>query len=152
MAKYIPLSVVLAEIKDLLRKNELYLSESYTDEVRYQRTGAYSVLNDLLHFIDTIEVKEVDNTPNIRFPHYKSIVEKVFGAGNLESFEYDEAEQLVSLAKEELLKDLEVKEINSKDAFIEKAWEFIEDNLLSSNQQDKSRLYYEQFKNYMKGE
>lgn len=50
------------------------------------------------------------------------------------------------------LDTLEAKEINSKDTFIEKAWEFIEDNLLSSNQQDKSRLYYEQFKNYMKGE
>ena len=40
----------------------------------------------------------------------------------------------------------------SKDAFIEKAWEWVEDNMLSSNQQDKSRLYYEQFKNHMKGE
>jgi len=39
-----------------------------------------------------------------------------------------------------------------KDVFIEKAWEWVEDNMLSSNQQDKSRLYYEQFKNYMKGE
>ena len=39
-----------------------------------------------------------------------------------------------------------------KDAFIEKAWDWIEDNLLSSNQQDKSRLYFEQFKKYMKGE
>ena len=39
-----------------------------------------------------------------------------------------------------------------KDAFIEKAWNWIEDNMLSSNQQDKSRFYYEQFINYMKGE
>ena len=39
-----------------------------------------------------------------------------------------------------------------KDAFIEKAWDWIEDNLLSSNQQDKSRLYYEQFIKNMKGE
>lgn len=38
------------------------------------------------------------------------------------------------------------------DAFIEKAWDWIEDNLLSSNQQDKSRLYLEQFANYVKGE
>ena len=38
------------------------------------------------------------------------------------------------------------------DAFIEKAWNWIEDNILSSNQQDKSRLYYKQFRNYMKGE
>ncbi len=39
-----------------------------------------------------------------------------------------------------------------KDVLIEKTWGWIEDNLLSSNQQDKSRLYYEDFKNYMKGE
>lgn len=36
------------------------------------------------------------------------------------------------------------------DAFIEKAWDWIEDNILSPNQQDKSLLYYEQFKNYIK--
>jgi hypothetical protein len=43
-------------------------------------------------------------------------------------------------------------EYTRTDALIEKAWEWIEDNILSSNQQDKSRLYYENFKNYMKGE
>lgn len=37
-----------------------------------------------------------------------------------------------------------------KEQMIEKAWNWIEDNLLSSNQQDKSRLYFEQFKNYIK--
>ena len=42
-------------------------------------------------------------------------------------------------------------EVNN-DAFIEKAWDWIENNLLFSNQQDKSRLYFEQFKKYMKGE
>jgi len=34
-----------------------------------------------------------------------------------------------------------------KNTFIEKAW--IENNILSSNQQDKSLLYYEQFKKYL---
>ena len=43
-------------------------------------------------------------------------------------------------------------EYTRTDAFIEKVWDWIEDNLLSSNQQDKSHLYLEQFKNYMKGE
>jgi hypothetical protein len=43
-------------------------------------------------------------------------------------------------------------EYTRTDAFIEKAWNWIEDNMLSSNQQDKSRFYYEQFINYMKGE
>ena len=37
------------------------------------------------------------------------------------------------------------------DAFIDKVWSWIEDNMLSSNQQDKSHFYYEQFINYMKG-
>ena len=41
-------------------------------------------------------------------------------------------------------------EYTCTDVFIEKAWDWIEDNILSSNQQDKSLLYYEQFKNYMK--
>lgn len=43
-------------------------------------------------------------------------------------------------------------EYTRTDAFIEKVWNWIEDNLLSSNQQDKSRFYYEQFKKYMEGE
>ena len=43
-------------------------------------------------------------------------------------------------------------EYTRTDAFIENAWDWIEGNLLSSNQQDESFLYYEQFKNYMKGE
>lgn len=43
-------------------------------------------------------------------------------------------------------------EYTRTDAFIENAWDWIEDNILSSNQQDKSRLYFEQFKNYMKEE
>lgn len=38
------------------------------------------------------------------------------------------------------------------DTFIEKAWDWIEDNVLSINQQDESRLYFEQFKKYTKGE
>ena len=47
-------------------------------------------------------------------------------------------------------KDADI-EYTRTDAFIENAWDWIEDNILSSDQQDKSRLYYEQFRNYMKG-
>lgn len=43
-------------------------------------------------------------------------------------------------------------EYTRTDAFIEKAWNWIEDNLLSLNQQYKSHLYFKQFQNYMKGE
>ena len=58
--KLIDKDKIVSEIKELIRANELYLSESNTDEIRFQKVGAYSVLNDLLHFIDTLEVKEVD--------------------------------------------------------------------------------------------
>ena len=60
MAQYIDKAALVAEIKELIRANELYLSKPETDEIKFQKTGAYSVLNDLLHSIDTIEVKEVD--------------------------------------------------------------------------------------------
>ena len=49
-------------------------------------------------------------------------------------------------------KNLKNIEYTRTDAFIEDAWNWIEDNVLSSNQQDKSLLYYERFKNHMKGE
>lgn len=51
-------AAVVAEIKELIRANELYLSKPETDEIKFQKTGAYSVLNDLLHSLDTIKVKE----------------------------------------------------------------------------------------------
>ena len=60
MAQYINKDVLVTEINGLIRANELYLSESTTDEVRFQKIGAYSVLNNLLHFLDTLEVKEVE--------------------------------------------------------------------------------------------
>lgn len=43
-------------------------------------------------------------------------------------------------------------EYTRTDAFIEKAWDWIENNILSSNQKDKSLLYYKQFKKCTKGE
>ena len=59
MAQYIDKDAIVAEINKLTRENELYLSENASDAVRFQKTGAYSVLCDLRHFIDTLEVKEV---------------------------------------------------------------------------------------------
>ena len=43
-------------------------------------------------------------------------------------------------------------EYTRTDAFIEKAWNWIEDNMLTPNQKDKSLVYFEQFKKYMKEE
>ena len=64
-------------------------------------SGRYALV-DLRNFIDTLEVKEV-YVSNPRFPHLKDIIDKVFGAGNLEFWEYDDAEQLVLLAKDEVI-------------------------------------------------
>lgn len=57
MTQYILKDVIVAEIKELIRANELCLSDPETDEVTFQiKTNIYNVLNDLLHFIDTLEV------------------------------------------------------------------------------------------------
>ena len=69
MAQYINKDDLVAEIKELIRANELYLSKPETDEIKFQKTGAYSVLNDLLHSIDTLEVKEVDLEKEIEFEY-----------------------------------------------------------------------------------
>jgi len=64
--KLIDKDALLAEINKLTRENELYLDENTSDAVRFQKTGAYSVLCDLRHFLDTLEVKEVEKvTENI---------------------------------------------------------------------------------------
>ena len=52
----------------------------------------------------------------------------------------------------EALSILDTIEVKDTDAFIEKTWDWIEDNIMSTNQRDESLLYFEQFRNYMKGE
>lgn len=112
MAQYINKSAVVAEIERrrdaaLMRQQNLVAigQETILNEM------VASELNRIISFLGTLEVKEI-KLPNPRFPHLNNIVDKVFGIGNLESLEYEEAEQLVLLAKEELLKDLEVKEVD----------------------------------------
>ena len=77
MEQYIPKSALVAEIERLIKKNELYLDDKVSDEVRFQKTGAYSVLCDLRHFLDTLEVKEVDLDKEIKEVqrNYKTIEE-----------------------------------------------------------------------------
>lgn len=116
MTQYLPKDAIVAEIerrKKIVEKR-LYINNSYSEEgnAAWERDKAlYDAYNSLLSFLDTLEVKEI-KLPSPRFPHLNNIVDKVFGTGNLESLEYEEAEQLVLLAKEELLKDLEVKEVD----------------------------------------
>ncbi len=57
--------------------------------------------------------------------------------------DYDNEWGTVPLGKDSI-------EYRCTNTFIEKAWDWIEDNILSSNQQDKSLLYYEQFKKHLK--
>ena len=57
--QYIDKSAIVAEINKLIKKNELYLNDNVSDAIRFQKIGAYSVLCDLCHFLDTLEVKEV---------------------------------------------------------------------------------------------
>jgi hypothetical protein len=60
MKHLIDKDALVAEIEKLIRKNELYLDDNVSDAVRFQKTGAYSVLCDLRYFLNTLEVKEVD--------------------------------------------------------------------------------------------
>ena len=60
MKQYIDKDALVAEINKLTRENELYLDDNVSDSVRFQKTCAYSVLCDIRHSLDTLEVKEVD--------------------------------------------------------------------------------------------
>lgn len=116
MTQYISKDDAIAEIKRRIKfvEKRLERNNSYSEKgsAAWERDKAlYDAYNSLLSSLDTLEVKE-SKLPNPRFPHLNNIVDKVFGTGNLESLEYEEAEQLVLLAKEELLKDLEVKEVD----------------------------------------
>ena len=76
--------------------------------------GKLSICEELLGCIDSLQQEP-------RFPQYDNIVEKVFGAGNLDGWERDEAEILVALAKEELLKSLQQEQPNKYETALEKA-------------------------------
>lgn len=49
------------------------------------------------------------------------------------------------LTPEQALRAIEIE----REELVDRAWEWVENNVLSINQQDKSRLYFEQFINYM---
>ena len=111
MSHLINKDALVAEINKAIKI--IYAGREYVG-IPYGEECIVSGLQKVENIIDTLEVKEVEENklPNPRFPHLNNIVDKVFGTGNLESLEYEEAEQLVLLAKEELLKDLEVKEVD----------------------------------------
>lgn len=92
MAHLIDKDAVLAIIDRLFDKHS---SKHDIDE-------AGVVLLQLRENVESLEVKEV-YVSNPQFPHLKDVIDKVFGAGNLEFWEYDDAEQLVLLAKDEVI-------------------------------------------------
>ena len=97
--KYIDADKLIVEIKRLDKENKELLKSggSIGREFLFGIGAGYA---DIIKIIDSLQQEP-------RFPQYDNIVDKVFGAGNLEGFEYREAEMLVALAKEELLKSLQ---------------------------------------------
>lgn len=63
MTHLIDRDTLVEELNKLIKKNELYLNDNVSDAIRFQKTGAYSVLCDLRHFLDSLEVKEVQEEP-----------------------------------------------------------------------------------------
>ena len=111
MTQYISKDDAAAEIKKRKKEAESNCGGYKSYDEHHCNACIVGFYEEFLEILNTLEVKEI-KLPSPRFPHLNNIVDKVFGAGNLESLEYEEAEQLVLLAKEELLKDLEVKEVD----------------------------------------
>ena len=111
MTQYISKDDAAAEIKKRKKEAESNCGGYKSYDEHHCNACIVGFYEEFLEILDTLEVKEI-KLPSPRFPHLNNIVDKVFGTGNLESLEYEEAEQLVLLAKEELLKDLEVKEVD----------------------------------------
>lgn len=127
MTQYISKDDAAAEIKKRrLKEAESNCGGYKSYDEHHCNACIVGFYEEFLEILNTLEVKEI-KLPNPRFPHLNNIVDKVFGTGNLESFEYEEAEQLVFLAKEELLKDLEVKEVDLDKIFNDEYSKFSND-------------------------
>lgn len=96
-----------------------------------------AVVAEIERLISNGQIKLKESEERKDYESYVALAERIATCINILSF----------------IDTIEVEEEGTTtDAFIEKAWNWIEDNILSSNQQDKSRLYYKQFTNYIKGE
>lgn len=95
MSKYIDADKLIAEIKRQIEE-----TKSMKPSFDQFWAGQISAFKGAIKIAESLQQEP-------RFPQYDNIVEKVFGAGNLEGWERDEAEILVALAKEELLKSLQ---------------------------------------------
>lgn len=99
MRHYIDAEKLIAEIEKYKQGAAIARFDNAGENADYFQ-GKIDLCDDLTHIIASLQQEP-------RFPQYDNIVDKVFGAGNLEGFEYHEAEMLVALAKEELLKSLQ---------------------------------------------
>ena len=120
-------AVVVAKIKGLIRANELYLSNPETDEARFQKVGAYSVLNDLLHFINTLEAKGVDLENLFQALPEKIADEKSHQIYELSVYHYD-GECVVDYVGELDHDSLYSFGGNTLYEAIEKAWNWLREN------------------------
>lgn len=96
MGKYIDSEKLITIIEERKAQQDQWINR-YHDPINQ---GISQELTEIRSIITSLQQEP-------RFPQYNNIVEKVFGAGNLEGWERDEAEMLVALAKEELLKSLQ---------------------------------------------
>ena len=98
--KYVPADKLITEIERLKQLNTVRDDEDYAQYELDVACGYDMACEEIVSAINSFRQEP-------RFPQYDNIVDKVFGAGNMESWEYREAEMLVTLAKEELLKSLQ---------------------------------------------
>ena len=176
MEQYIPKSTLVTEIKrrEKIVGKRLRINNSYTEEgnAAWERDKAlYVAYNSLLSFLDTLEVKD----PYEQCIQYDSIKAGIQAHAETYSFNIEshlfpqltkeqqalwrkEIEQACisggdmgySLAKDPRYKEnLEVKEVDSNDAFIEKACEYLNKSCRRFILTEKD---IDDFRKYMKGE
>lgn len=130
--KYIDADRLRAEIEN--KRSEIVAKALDPDaDIERVASAKYKkdALSDAISIIDSLQ-------QDPRFPLYDNIVEKVFGAGNLDGWERDEAEILVALAKEELLKSLQQEQIPTEREIAE-AHHYME----MIRERDKARIQQE---------
>lgn len=109
MGKYIDSEKLITIIEERKAQQDQWINR-YHDPINQ---GISQELTEIRSIITSLQQEP-------RFPQYNNIVEKVFGAGNLEGWERDEAEMLVALAKEELLKSLQQEQQEQPEVDLEK--------------------------------
>ena len=132
MKKYID-SERLKDKIEFLKKTEGNSGDPICD------IGVNLACNRILSFIDSFRQEP-------RFPQYDNIVEKVFGAGNLEGWEFREAEMLVAMAKEELLKSLQQGQPSLPDNLDEAEFEYAQSLDENPANEEEDKMIYDAFK------